>query len=203
MVNFMCNLIDIETIIKNEIDENNYMDTFLSSLVNHNVISLDEYEQIILNLLKLLEIKIKKYTGELTSSVTISTAQNINTSNMWTISLVLKNNNVKKNIDTLLYDDIIKTYNYGKEKLIALISKTQFFYNVVFLNTDNYFYNATLKDGIKCFFELYNFDYDSENICITVDYDSYLERSKLKGIEFIKKYLEYINYENIFCNQFN
>ena len=75
------------------------------------------------------------------------------------------------------------------------------FYNTIFKNnlikTNNYFYNTTLKEGIKAFFKIYNFSYDACNINITADYEP-LNRPNLYGIEFISKYLEYINYENIF-----
>lgn len=81
------------------------------------------------------------------------------------------------------------------------------FYNTIFLNNiieiDNYFYNATLKDGIKVFFKLYNYSYDAHTITINVDYETCIGRPNLYGIEFINKYLEFINYENIFCNKFN
>ena len=203
----MNNIVDIETIIENEIDHNNYIETLLSALLKYNIITIKEYDQIIFKFLNLLSIKIKKYTGELTSSVPIVVAKNINSSNMWIVSLYLKKFSIKKNIELLIDNDINDLYNLGKKELDSCISKTKFFYKITILNnlitTDNYFYNSTLKDGIEGFFKIYNPDYDSENVPITVDYEAYLERPKLKGIEFIKKYLEYINCENIFCKQFN
>lgn len=68
---------------------------------------------------------------------------------------------------------------------------------------DNYFYNSTLKNGIDAFFKNYNSSYDACNINITVDYEAMIGSPNLLGIEFISKYLEYINYENAFCNKFN
>lgn len=203
----MNNIVDIETIIKNEIDNNNYIETLLSSLLKYDLITIEDYEQITFKFLNLLSIKIKKYTGELTSSVPIAVARNINDSNMWTIGLYLKKFSIKKNIQLLIDYDINKLYNLGKQELDNSISKTKFFYKMIVLNnliiTENYFYNSTLKDGIDGFFKIYNPDYDSKNISITVDYEVFLERPKFKGIEFIKKYLEYINCENVFCKQFD
>lgn len=71
------------------------------------------------------------------------------------------------------------------------------------IKTNNYFYNATLKDGIEGFFKIYNPSYDSESIFITLDYEPFIQRSNLRGIECIREYLYYINYENIFCNNFS
>lgn len=44
----------------------------------------------------------------------------------------------------------------------------------------------------------YKHIYDAKDKCILVEYNSYLKIDNLYGIEFINKYLEYINYENIF-----
>ena len=95
----------------------------------------------------------------------------------------------------------------SKNYLISLLNKTKLFYKITFLNnlisTPNYFYNSTLNSGINAFFKNYNYEYDASNIIITVDYMPFIKDIKNVGIEFIKKYLEYINYENKFCKKFN
>ena len=158
-------------------------------------------QTIIFKFLELLKFKIEKYTGCLTSSVTIKTFKNINDSNLWIIGLYLKQYKKDKIIDILLKEDINNIYNKSEEYLKDKINKTKMFYNTIFKNnlikTNNYFYNTTLKEGIKAFFKIYNFSYDACNINITADYEP-LNRPNLYGIEFISKYLEYINYENIF-----
>lgn len=200
------NISNIDQIIKKEIDDNNYVESLLYTTLKYQIISKEEYEQIIFKLINLLSISIKKYTGELSSSVKTESAKNINNSNLWVIGLYLKTKKLKESLDILKNEDIIKIYNYEKNILDNYISKTKFFYSMMknsFIKNDNYFYNATLKDGIKGFFKIYNKSYDAKNICITVDYEAFLEKPKLYGIEFINKYLEYINYENIFCKKFN
>lgn len=200
------NISNIDQIIKMEIDDNNYVESLLYTTLKYQIISKEEYEQIIFKLINLLSISIKKYTGELSSSVKTESAKNINNSNLWVIGLYLKTKKLKESLAILKNEDIIKIYNYGKNNLDNYISKTKFFYSMMknsFIKNDNYFYNATLKDGIKGFFKIYNKSYDAKNICITVDYEAFLERPKLYGIEFINKYLEYINYENIFCKKFH
>lgn len=72
------------------------------------------------------------------------------------------------------------------------------------IKINNYFYKETLNEGISSFFKVYNTSsYDAKNKCILVEYNSYLKIDNLYGIEFINKYLEYINYENIFLNNFD
>lgn len=76
----MTNIINLETIVMNEIDNNNYVDTLISSLIRHNIISQLEEEQIILKFIQLLTTMVNKYTGGLTSSIPVSIAKNINSS---------------------------------------------------------------------------------------------------------------------------
>ena len=200
------NVTNIEQIITNEIDDNNYVETLLYASLKYQIISQKEYQEILFKFINLLSISIKRYTGELSSSVKIRIAKNINESNLWVVGLYLKTKQPTESIEILKNKDIIEIYYYGKKCLDNYIFKTKFFYSMMkndFINNDNYFYNATLKDGIQGFFKIYNEQYDAKNICITVDYEAYLERPKLYGIEFINKYLEYINYENIFCKKFN
>lgn len=197
----MNNIINIE-----ENKTNNYLQSFLNTCLNNNYISIEEDQTIIFKFLELLKFKIEKYTGCLTSSVTIKTFKNINDSNLWIIGLYLKQYKKDKIIDILLKEDINNIYNKSEEYLKDKINKTKMFYNTIFKNnlikTNNYFYNTTLKEGIKAFFKIYNFSYDDCNINITADYEP-LNRPNLYGIEFISKYLEYINYENIFCKKFD
>lgn len=203
----MTNIINWETIVMNEIDNNNYVDTLISSLIRHNIISQLEGEQIILKLIQLLTTTVNKYTGGLTSSIPVSIAKNINSSNLWCIGLFLKKHSISDNISILLHKDINYIYSCSYKELNKSIDKTKLFYNFIFCKNlvlcDNYFYNSTLKNGIDAFFKNYNSSYDACNINITVDYEAMIGRPNLLGIEFISKYLEYINYENVFCNKFN
>jgi hypothetical protein len=71
------------------------------------------------------------------------------------------------------------------------------------LKTENYTYNATVKEGIRGFFKIYNPDYEAHEIRITADYPLSIPLSNLAGIEFILKYLENVFYENMFCAYFS
>lgn len=189
------------------IDKNNYIESLLEYGLNNNLISQNEYDFIINKIIELLEFKVKKYTAGLTNSILIRKLKSINMSNLYVLGLYLKNRLIEESIIILLSEDIIELYTKSRKELEKKIEKIKLFYNVVILNnlvnTDNYFYNATLKQGIKGFFKLYNSDYMAYNINITVDYELFLFRPNSKGIEFIEEYLKYINIENIFCQKFD
>ena len=189
------------------IDKNNYIESLLEYGLNNNLISQNEYDFIINKIIELLEFKVKKYTADLTNSILTRKLKSINISNLYVLGLYLKNRLIEESIIILLSEDIIELYTKSRKELEKKIEKIKLFYNVVILNnlvnTDNYFYNATLKQGIKGFFKLYNPDYMAYNINITVDYELFLFRPNSKGIEFIEEYLKYINIENIFCKKFD
>ena len=199
----MNSVVNVDTIL----DNNNYIESLLLVALERGIISNTQYEDIILKICFLLSERIKKYTGELTSSVPVKLASNINDSNIWTLGIYLKKFNIKDSISLLLSEDINRLYILSKISLDAFFSKTKLFYKVVFLNNmldiNNYFYKATMREGIEAFFRLYDTSYDALNIHITADYDTYLKRPNLRGVKFIRKYLEYINYENIFCGKFD
>lgn len=81
---------NIENIIKNEIDYNNYLTSLLDLSLKYKLITKDIYNEIYLNLYHLLKIILKKYTGELNYTISISEAKLINNSNIYLLGLYLK-----------------------------------------------------------------------------------------------------------------
>ncbi len=203
----MNSIININTLIKEGIDRNNYIESLIEILFNYNLISEDEINIIRDKLVLLLLDRLKKYTGGINNTVSLSIAKSINRSCMWTLGIYLNNFEPKQSLETLLNENILDIYNKGNNEIDSLINKTKMFYNTIFLDNlienDNYFYNATLKEGIKGFFKLYNKDYDVCNTIINFDYESFIRRNKNFGIECIKEYLNAIHSENSFCKCFD
>lgn len=202
MVNVMNSLF-----LNNKIDSNKYVESLIKYCYINKIITYDEVNKILNKLLELLYYKCNHYNSGLVSTIKIDNLKNINDSNMFTLSLYLKEFNIYDAINILLNDDIISLYDKSYSKLLSYISKTKMFYRVLFLKkmirTHNYYYNSTLNEGIKSFFKVYNSSYYSDRLIIGIDYECALERPNLSGIEFINKYLEYLNYENVFCRRFN
>ena len=199
-------LTNIETIIKNEIDNNNYLSSLLELSLKYKLITKDIYNEINLKLYHLLKIILKKYTGELNYTISISETKLINNSNLYLLGLYLKNKDIITSLKALTNKNLLSLYDKSKEYLISLVNKTKLFYNTIFknniLNVDNYFYNITINEGITSFFKNYNTSYETDNHLINLDYNPYLKMTNLYGIEYISKVLEYLNYENIFCSKF-
>lgn len=111
----MNNLIDINTLLKDDIDNNNYIESLLNSLKKHELITVTDYENIIMKLIQLLSFQIKRYTGDMTSSVPISVAKNLNTSNLWIIGFYLKDKSIDESIDNLINKDINYLFECSKK----------------------------------------------------------------------------------------
>lgn len=180
---------NIENIIKSKIDNNNYIKSLLNLSLKYNLISKEIYDNIYYNLYCLLKEVLKKYTGEVNLTISISESKLINES-----------------LKELFNKNLLPLYNKSKEYLISIVNKTKFFYKTIFksnmLNVNNYFYNITFNEGIEAFYNKYNTSYETDNHLINLDYNPYLKITNLYGIEYITKVLEYINYENIFCSKF-
>ena len=80
----------------------------------------------------------------------------INLFNNFIISQYLKEFSLREQVKVLLNESIFSVYDNGLDLLKNKVMKTKLFYNTIFVNNmlydNNYFYNTTLKDGIKCFF---------------------------------------------------
>ena len=198
---------NIETIIKNKIDNTNYITSLLDLSLEYYLISEEFYNQIHINLYSLLKVILKKYTGEINSTISINEAKLINNSNLYMIGLYLKTKPIREELNELMKPNLLPLYNISNKYLITLVNKTKLFYNTIFKNnllkTDNYFYNITLYEGITSFFKNYNTSYETDNHLINLDYNPYLKITSLYGVDYISKFLEYLNYENIFCSKFN
>lgn len=159
-----------------------------------------------LQLLELLKIQVYKYNGFTSSSISMDKAKSIMESNIYTIELYLKKFEQYEAIKKLQTENFCDMYNKGRKLIDKKISLCKFWYHKVLNNlidTSNETYNLTIVEGIKGFFKIYDPDYNAKDIKITADYPLYNNLvGKLYGIEFIEKYLEYIYYENAFCNIF-
>ena len=135
---------NIENIIKSKINNNNYIKSLLNLSLKHNLISKEIYDNIYYNLYCLLKEVLKKYTGEVNLTISISESKLINESNLYMLGLYLKNKTINESLKELFNENLLPLYNKSKEYLISIVNKTKFFYKTIFksnmLNVNNYFF---------------------------------------------------------------
>ena len=120
-------LTNIENVIKNEIDYNNYLTSLIELSLKYKLITKDIYNEINLKLYHLLKIILKKYTGELNYTISISEAKLINNSNLYLLGLYLKNKDIITSIKELNNKNLLTLYNKSKKYLLSLVNKTKLF----------------------------------------------------------------------------
>lgn len=193
----------VRDVIESSIDNDNYLISFVSKLREYNLISEEKYSSIMFELMYLVKDKLNKEV----SSVSKEKFKRINSSNMWVISYYLRKFSFEERVNVLLNCDIKSIYEMSVLLVKEDYSKLKLFYNTVFIKNvmgvDNYFYISTLKDGLKAFFDKYDYLMDSENYIISVDYEAYQYRPCSKGLEFISDYMKEVNFENVFVKKFD
>lgn len=149
------NIVNKFDVIGSEINDENYVVSLINLCYKYEIIDKEELESISLKLFDLLRYVVKKYNNGL-SSINKYLLKEINLFNNFIISQYLKEFSLREQVKVLLNESIFSVYDNGLDLLKNKVMKTKLFYNTIFVNNmlydNNYFYNTTLKDGIKCFF---------------------------------------------------
>ncbi len=188
------------------LNEEFYLQSLLEEAYKLQILSETEIEKIHLGCLELLAYKTERYNSGDSSSIQIEMAETIMKSNLYTIGIALKSFTTPDDAVVVLREEKISDlYDNGRKRIETKIKASKHLYALTLKNkfkTDNYIYNATIVDGIKGFFKLYNPDYEAHEIHITADYPLYNPVTNLAGIEFIQDYINAVRLENMFCGYF-
>lgn len=192
---------------KQKLNEEFYFRSLIEEASSIGMIDEEEVENIKYQCLELLRCKIEKLNHGESSSVRVEIAEKIMISNLYTVGIWLKTmTDADEALKQVKRTKISLLYEKGRKRIdTKLISARHIHMTVIknLLKTENYTYNATINDGIRGFFKIYNPDYEAHEIRITADYPLSIPVSNLAGIEFIIKYLENVYYENMFCAYFS
>lgn len=141
-------------------------------------------------------------TDGASSSIRIEQAQELLLSAFYTAGLALKACDTADEAALRLATEPFRSiYSDGEKIIKKKLASAHMLHRQVSKNlflTKNVFYASTLIDGIKGFFKLYNPKFGAHETHITADYPTFIPVNDLTGIEFIEKYLEYLDLENRF-----
>lgn len=196
----------IQIIEVNKLDSQYYFQSLLEQAHEKELLCNRDIERMQYECIELVSVKSKQYNLNYSSSITIEKAQDIMTSNLFTISIWLKTfSNPDDAIKVLKSETIKDIYEKGRKKINIMLASTKTIHDKLvkqLIKTQNVFYKSTIDEGINGFFKLYYPDFSAHEIHITADYQTFNVIPKLDGIEFIQTYLNYLYYENMFCNFF-
>lgn len=202
----MGNIEKISKIKRETLSSEHYFQSLLEQAYMSGMLSDIQLEKIQFDCLSLLAKKTREYNSGDSSSIRVEAAQDLLASIMFTIGVWLKTcTNLDDAVATVQKDGMDTLYQNGRERIDRLIKSAKMLHSSItgnLVKTGNVFYRSTIVDGIKGFFKLYYPEFAAHEIHITADYPVQHPMERLLGIEFIQKYLECINYENLFCAQF-
>ncbi len=203
----MNNIEKLFLIDRQKLNEEFYFRSLIEEASSLGIIDEEDVEKIQYQCLELLNHKIEKLNRGESSSVRVEIAEKIMISNLYTVGIWLKTmTDAHEALKEIKETNISLIYEKGRKRIDTKLNSARHIHMMVLKNllkTENYTYNATLKDGIKGFFKIYNPDYEANEIRITADYPLSIPVNNLAGIEFMLKYLENIYYENMFCASFS
>jgi hypothetical protein len=200
------NLEKIKVIEADKLDSEYYFQSLLDQAYNKGILDDADIERLQYECLDLLSYKTKRYNAGDSSSIRVEKAQDIMTSNLFTISLCLKAcASPDDAITALRHESINEIYQKGRKRIDTMLVSAKTIHAKLMgqlIETPNVFYRSTIEGGIKGFFKLYYPDFTAHEIHITADYPAFNPMPKLAGIEFIQSYLDCLYYENLFCRNF-
>ena len=189
------------------VDDRNYFSSLLEVSYTSGIIGERVFENIRNELIAVLADKCRKYTSNEISSVRTEIADELMKSIMVTIGVHLKSfEDNEKAINELINTGIGNCLKCGEKRLKQMVKSSRLFYEQLknsAVNIDNEIYNSTLFGGLEGFFKLYDTEFFAHEINITADYRTMIYHIGYHGIEFIRRYMEYIYIENKICKRFD
>lgn len=200
-------IIKHEVVKRNELSEEYFLKDLLSRCYENKLIDDNFLEKIYVERLKNLQILLKYYTKDNSSSVMVEVAESILKCIDYTIGIYLKQFETTEDILEKLKNESIEYMLKAGNRLIkinleyskSLLKRIQ--RNK--LRVGNYSYDDTIDYGISIFFKSYDNFFAAHETPGSIDYQLCVELKDYVGIEYIKNYLERVDLENKFCYNFN
>lgn len=195
----------IEEIVSERINPQEYFASLIEQLSLLEFITLDKKQQILYETIEILKNMMERHSGG-SSSLSKENSQMLLDGIQFVIALALKQCTLSNAISLLIQYSINDIYQMGltvgKEYVLA-VTKDIATLQADCIDTKLEVYNDTVYGGLSGFLKVYNFTFTPHQKEITVDYIALLPINYLDGIEYIRQYVRYLQYENIFCKQFS
>ena len=157
-------------------------------------------------LMELLAQKAGQLTDGTSSSISVETAGELMSSITFVTGVRLKEYECPEHAAEAIRDcSLTDMFQEGLDSVRCKVSRARRVHRRItegLFETPSVYYRSTVEDGISGFFRLYDPETGAHKLHITVDYPAFRGRPELDGIEFIERYLSYIEAEDSFCRLF-
>ncbi len=199
-------IINKEDLLESQLNDEHYLQSLLQVLHLNRFLTIEEIENIQLQILNILTETLGYYTRNESSSVRVEVADKIMLSIYYTIGLSLKKEaHIKAQVSNIKQLKIKKLFNDGEEIIKEKVKECENLLKQVHetrLETINYAYVDTLEYGLPLFFKEYDSRFGAHETQGSIDYPLGYDEMKLVGVEYIEDYLKKIDMENKFCSYF-
>lgn len=187
--------------------ESQYTLSFLKEALRTGHISKEEAEYFQFQIMNLLKDLIMRYTKGESTSVTVSTAENLLNSLFYSIDTGLKSlNETDAAYQAIKTGNVYQIYNRGLSIVSACFKES----NELYLNIRKSrlkvgleAYDSTINEALPTFFEKYGAVFDAHSTMASIDYPLLFDDESITGIFYINRYLETLWLETEFCSLFS
>lgn len=188
------------------LNKNEYIISLLKEGIKNREITNYDAIDIQIKTMDLLKELIMKYTKGESTSVTVEVTESLLNSILYSLDFyMLKLDNPEAALMELKQKDIKKIYEEGIELLRLCVIETKKLYAKIRRNRlkiELEAYNTTIDEGIPCFFEKYTVIFEGHNTMASIDYPLIFDDMRVRGVSYIKNYLEHLDIETEFCRLF-
>lgn len=188
------------------LDKNQYVISLLNQGIKSGLLNNEEMFHIQLKIMDLLKELILKYTKGESTSVSVETTESLLNSILYSLDFhLLKIDNPEAALKELKKKEVRKMYEEGLELIRLCVIDTKRLYEKIKkerLKVGLEAYNTTIDEAIPCFFEKYTIVFETHNTMASIDYPLVFDDMRVRGISYIRNYLEHLDIETEFCRFF-
>ncbi|WP_055666173.1 DUF6179 domain-containing protein [Desnuesiella massiliensis] len=189
------------------LNKNQYIISLLKEAMKCGAISNKDVLDIQIRIMEVLKELIMKYTKGESTSVTVEVTEGLLNSLLYSLDFYLIELDAPQAaLRELKEKDIRTMYEKGIELLRLCVIDTKKLYEKIKRNrlqVELEAYNLTIDEAIPCFFEKYTVIFEAHNTMASIDYPLVFDDMSVRGISYIKNYLEHLDIETEFCNFFS
>lgn len=189
------------------LNKNQYIISLLKEAMRRGAISNKNVLDVQIRIMEVLKELIMKYTKGESTSVTVEVTEGLLNSLLYSLDFYLiELDDPQAALRELKKKDIRTMYEKGIELLRLCVIDTKKLYEKIKRNrlqVELEAYNLTIDEAIPCFFEKYTVIFEAHNTMASIDYPLVFDDMSVRGISYIKNYLEHLDIETEFCSFFS
>lgn len=188
---------------RKNLNSNQYTVSLLKEAFRTGLIDKGTIDNIQAQIMFILKDLIMRYTKGESTSVTVETAEKILNSIYYSIDAYTESlHNPEDGIALLKTKKMKEIYEKGFELIKSCVSETKMLYERILKNKLNVpleEYNLTIDEAFPDFFRKYGMVFDAHDTMASIDYPLVFDDMNIRGIFYIKHYLENLETETEFC----